>query len=239
MKICVLGNSHAISLFKAWNSLIYTNPDHNMTFFVKPQQSLADLVATDGCLVPDNAELLEAIKLSSGGFDRVNLADFDICLIHGLQLFVPILGDEFSVAVRQLTAQEAVTNSLGFETALKVRSQSDIPIYLGHCPLNCKGRTYPGQNPNPVPYRTMVSQMIDSIRLSKTWLLPQPPETIVDGVCSRADLARDRAEPDNGIVDLSLIYGVRDNKHMNEEFGILWLTAFFEHIAAIRVLPET
>jgi hypothetical protein len=85
-RICVIGNSHVNALKQGWEDIAATCPDHRLTFFASLGDRIGKLELVEGCLVPQDPALLKNIVFTSGGLDRIVLADYDVYLVYGLQL---------------------------------------------------------------------------------------------------------------------------------------------------------
>ena len=85
VRVCVLGNSHLAAAKAGWDLIASRYPGHALTFFGAPRNIMKDLVREGGRLVPRSEKLLQKIRRSSGGLDAVELAEYDVFVLYGLQ----------------------------------------------------------------------------------------------------------------------------------------------------------
>src|ERR1700748_2002214 len=83
--ICVIGNSHTAAFKQAWDNRAPAVADGvSLTFFAARSQYLDTLVYEPGAFVSRDPELSERLRLTSGGKDRIDLADYDAFVLIGM-----------------------------------------------------------------------------------------------------------------------------------------------------------
>ena len=84
-RICVLGNSHLLSMKSGWELVQDAFPEHDLTFFGAPKAMMDDLVLEGSSLVPGTEQLRRKLGNFSGGLEMVDLDAFDVFVVVGLQ----------------------------------------------------------------------------------------------------------------------------------------------------------
>ncbi|MFY0311854.1 hypothetical protein ACFMBG_18375 [Leisingera sp. D0M16] len=237
MKIAIIGNSHCGAWRRAWEKLASQFPSIDLTFFAARGGMINALSLKDQCLVPHTESLREVIKYTSGGFEKIDPALFDLFLVCGLQKQVVASYDrpEYSQGVYNRMVLDQFQASPAHQVLKKLRAITSKPIYFTPAPL----RAYPPKK-RPLARSTYEDQ---TVLLQETFLtpletiiFPQPHETIVDEVATDPRFSQNssRLETGRSNNDGSLH---RDNDiiHMNASFGELALRAFLDRV---RLVPS-
>ena len=227
-RLCVIGNSHVGSLKKAWVEHLRERKDVQPTFFASRGWLMAQMYPMKGKLVCKSAELRKMLEFTSGGKDEVVASDYDEFLIYGVNAkphFSPPSGT-CSRAVINRAIEDSIVNTLSYYLLRQLRTLTDKPIYIGHCPLWAAVSVK--SNPHPAAYIEGVS-MANRIFYCRQGaeLVPQPLETIVNGDATDPKFLRGATRLAVGDALDDLAQPETDRSHMNAEFGRLWWSKFF------------
>ncbi len=222
MRICIVSNSHLASLKLGWDAIRTRFPEIEIVFFGSPAGSIHRTRLINGKLASETPEVRQSFMLTSGGSAEIDPQDFDTFLFYGLSLLVPRLEFGISKAVRQLVARSIASASMALKMAKDVRSVSEKPIWLGHVPLpSLPLKT--AESRVMTAYEASVATLDAVINLPQTMLLRQPPETLNDELTTLTQYSI-------GAVKLLSMYEAgghklfrHDTKHMNGDFGAMWL----------------
>ena len=150
MRIAFIGNSHVASL-KAGSQLSARSEqakDH-LVFFGSPGNAMRDLEVRDDALQPRSAELARYIRVTSGGFDRIERT-YDAYVIVGYlglniaaDVFVGHRTVEFLSGNQAPISKDALDASIGDGLATvpalqlykKLRAITTAPVVFTTCPL--------------------------------------------------------------------------------------------------------
>lgn len=236
LNICVLGNSHAGSLKLGWDLMEQGYPEIKITFFAARACGLEHLSAKKGMLIPTNANLKKSLRHTSGGHEKIDLSLFDICLIYGLRLSFPYkleIGrtvNYLSKAAYDCSVHDMLTNTLAIQILQKVRSVSEMPVYVGHCPLTALNpKSFVSKK---IGYFEFVDSVNRTLASNQAILLAQPEETIIENIYTGPEYKSGAVCLDVGDGATNRSYAAEDNLHMNGLFGRIYLEHFIEHIRA-------
>ena len=245
MKVCIVGTSHASCLFAAWINISDKYPNTSISFyfsgggyFDKFEVDVKKRVLT----ISDDSIRQRFVQLS-GGEGSVNLEDFDICVIVGGFFYLPIgrlaeLGDNssarFSQGVKNSAAIDLFSNIHVAGLIPKIRSISNIPIFLIHDPFQTLESTRPTQemvNPfEKFDYERGIDLLNNAVLLSQgVRMLLQPSETIEAPYFSKREFALGRRKATQAEIDAGHVGEfVDDNHHLNTTYGELRLKRLFD-----------
>jgi hypothetical protein len=231
MKICIIGNSHVGALKRAWDTISPAYPGLEMVFFAHRGNGMAALKRQGKQLVPTSDALAAAIKFTSGGLDRIVPNDYDAFLIYGLRAS-PNFGDNdrfFSRQVRQQAVEDLTGNTLSLRILKMVRQLTDTRIYLGHDPLNSASADRP--DASNAPYESGIAILNDCVYgpLGAEMLM-QPLSTVVNGRNTDASFSQNSQRLAISTANREEKHSEGEDKHMNEAFGEIWLTAFIARL---------
>ncbi len=229
MKLCVIGNSHIASLKVAWDKELHRQyPEIQPVFFGARGGMLFFLRTSRRKLLSIDEDLSKSLRFTSGGDGEIDPKLFDAFLIYGVDSDVQdMLGLEngaFSEAVQQATFEEFWQGRPALKLALKLRSITDKPIYVGLQPL-------PSSNAIPdLPANAYGGFCAKSAELVfqplALTLVGQPGHTLADGGCTNAAFANGsdllQANPEMA----GAKHDAADTIHMNADFGAIWLREF-------------
>ena len=233
MRIAVLGDSNVAALKTAWEGMAESHPGTYLTFFASRADGLSGLMAEGFALVAEDAALRGNLKFTSGGLDRIVPGDYDLLVIYGLR-FLMSDDDEgvWSMAVRLTALRDWFSQCLSLTTLRKPRAISSIPCIVGPSPPTVA----PSAAAQPLPAeelamveRALQDTVLDGLGAS---LVRPPPSALVRPL-----------NTDRRFVDQALTLAVGDfrdggkvrannHRHMNAEYGRLWLQFMFERLRA-------
>jgi hypothetical protein len=230
MKICVLGNSHVASLKKGWDSIQADNQKYQLTFFASRQKGLAGLKLDNGVLVPSTPSLLNDISYTSGGMEEIPLDEYDVFLLYGLGLSMPILDTRLSTAVIQQTCNDIFNQALSFKIAKLIRSASNSTIYIGHNPLRSMGKIV-SPRVNKFDYKEVLGFMSSAVDIADAILIDQPFVTLINDWNTKEEYSIGSTRLDVGDKISNQSHPDNDMEHMNGDFGKLYLDSFFQRLS--------
>ncbi|ODN68502.1 hypothetical protein [Methylobrevis pamukkalensis] len=227
MKIAVLGNSHIAALKQGWTALAARCEGVDITFFGQQRDGLKNLELSEGRLVATNPVLLESLRFTSGGHSFIELAAYDIILLHGMALMGHAIAprQHFSRKALKAAFQEGVKDQLSYKLLMLIRSATDKRIYLGHEPLKADIRRKGGQATRG--YEAWIAaanrEFYEPLNAE---FLSQPLKTVVNGSATNMTYSKGskRLATQEGMGEPA--HPPKDLRHMNDEFGRLWMMKF-------------
>lgn len=84
MKLCIIGNSHAACLKKAWDLGAAAGSGRSVQFFVSSGGSMQETAVRGGGIVGVSETVSRSFALTSGGSEAMVPGDHDAILVHGL-----------------------------------------------------------------------------------------------------------------------------------------------------------
>ncbi|MGQ0564022.1 MAG: hypothetical protein ACT4OK_02990 [Gemmobacter sp.] len=239
MQIAVVGDSHVAALKSAWEAMAAVRPGTSLTFFASRSDGLAGLRPEGDALVADNDTLRGHLQFTSGGLDRIVPAAYDMVVIYGLRFLLSAEDDDdggvYSTAARAAARRDGFAQCLALVTLGKLRSISDIPCIIGPTPPGVSHDA--GALPLSADELSAVEDALQAAALEgRGAILVGPPLAAMV-----RPLNADRRFVDHA---LKLAVGderdgkgvrARNQRHMNAEYGALWLTRMFDRL---RTLPS-
>lgn len=234
MKLCVIGNSHVGALRLAWIQVLNKRfGDIEMTCFAHRGSGIAHMKVEGKSLIPENPLMARAIKFTSEGKDKVNVADYDAFVVYGLHEGSFDRGDNyFSSAVQAAAMKDRVLNQGNHILLTKLRQITDKPVFAAHDPLPALPEE--GLLPADPPYEAQIAlmQRLFYAPLDVT-LIAQPQETILQGRATQGRFTKGSEQlaiGDDGTDGRT--HGANEIQHMNADYGALWLEAFLPRFGA-------
>lgn len=231
MKICVLGNSHAASLKLGWDLISDKYKNYQLTFFASRGDLLSGLKREGNRLIPaEGVPRLKAdIEYTSDGLSCVDLSVYDVYITYGLNFQIPLLDSRLSSSVINQTLLDVYLSSLNFYVINLIREGSPSPIYVGHNPQRCNIKKQ-NQIKNVVTYSKTVECISQLIDVPNVHVVQQPRDTFSNEWNTKKEYSIGSRRLDVGDRLSNELHPENDNGHMNEYFGSLWLTSFFEQL---------
>ena len=231
MKIAVLGDSHVAALKSAWEGMAHRHPGTSLTFFASRSDGLSGLQAEGSALVAGNDTLRGHLRFTSGGLERIVPGDFDLVVIYGLRFLMS--GDDdgiYSAAVRAAARHDRLAECLSLVTLRKLRSISDLPCIVGPSP--------PTVSPDAAAQPLSADDLASVERLLQSSTLDTLRATLV---CPPLEVMVQPMNTDRRFLQQALTLAVGDvrdgskarannQRHMNADYGRLWLVALFDRL---------
>lgn len=231
MKICVLGNSHVASLKLGLDKLSASQKNVEMVFFASRGGALGALRLEGHRLVPANDNLAKAIAHTSGGKSEVALDEYDAFLVYGLGFRLPVLGRNLSAAVSRQACRDTATASLNYRICTLLRRATDKSIHLGHEPQEAAGQKSHRAS-DGLPYETVLEQMERELLGDGLKMVAQPRQTLADDWFTIPKFSAGSSRLDIGDAVSNELHPDADTKHMNADFGRMWLENFLARLSA-------
>ena len=237
MKLCIIGNSHTGALKRAWDNLIEPCFKNNLeiSFFASRGHGLKGLYLNGTSLVADNEALKKNLEFTSNGHYDIKINNYDFFLIYGL--FAPYYTSDkfYSVDVIEHSLRDHFCSAFGYTLLTMVRSATDKKIYADPRPLPANPN---GNEDNFSP--TLSSHYSEGIRLANdkiflplnSELIHQPPETLVgNNRHTHSKFSKGSKRLDEWNSEKSAPHPTEDLRHMNDQFGKIWLESFFKRLS--------
>jgi|GEM_PF-2926070 len=244
VRLCVIGNSHIAALKLGWPAAGIAGIAP--TFFGAPADGLRHVVLENGVLVPRKSDIAGHFRTISGGSDRIVLAGHDAFLLVGLNVsskrilrfykthaWVGLNGTAGKTVVHPGFAMEFMTERYGAtrmaELAATIAGATDRPVLAvaephwaswartapaGTADYGWQDAAASGDGP---AIGGLFVQAVAAALAPCAQFVPQPEETVEDGIMTRADYNKDASRLIGGEG------GGTDASHMNAAYGaVLW-----------------
>jgi len=233
MKLCILGNSHIASLKAAWdNGLSAAHPNTEITFFGARRHLMLKLVEENGRLVAREDLVAQSLATTSGGATSIDPSVYDSLLVYGLSrntnLQVGVLADGYSRAVREQAITDYWDDANLLRLLKKLRRLTDTKIYAGHSPLEAATSDPTRPKGRYADYVALSNDLV--FRDLNAELIAQPEATVVNGMGTDAGFSAGSTRLAVGKVNDDFEHREEENRHMNAEFGGIWLQAFLARL---------
>lgn len=245
-RICIIGDSHAAALKAGWDTIKDGETGRDVAFFAAPLPLLEHLAVEDGKLVAADERLAEHFGHTARGATAIG-ADHDANIVCGQglgftgMLFVynhcraigmaPLKGAlQLSRSAFDAAVDEHLGASRAIRTLEKLRQVSRAPTLLIATPIPARARrpqVWTRLEANGDKERVLSIFRESCARLATRHgavFLPQPAETFVEDMTTRAELARGAAR---------LTAAPDDLYHMNAIYGEIILRAAFAALDAM------
>lgn len=241
-RICVLGNSHTAALKGGWESG-GGRPGLVPDFFGALSSGMASLAFSDGQLLPQDPEAAAFFRSISGTGKGAIAADYDAFLLCGMGLFpVPVFQNYSRFATPSTRNSDAphyvsdaciddllwdhIGRSMMLHCARLVRQVTDAPVFLAWQAFYAEtlfdiewraAQMTPILENGDQPYvLARMKAVEDRLAAEGFQILHQPPETLAQGIMTRAEFSR-------GSVlfrqELTQQHRANDVFHMNSDYG--------------------
>lgn len=236
MRLCIVGNSHIAALKAGWDAEIgAVFPASYPTFFGVRGGGLTRLVVDGGTLTSDNAQIQRELAFTSGGQTRIDPKRFDAVLVYGLcrnvnrQVRNHGVGYSRQALETALLDYWAATSLVGIMQ--KLRQITDLPIYGGHSPLEAAKDVTESEDTSS--YRAFLADSNQQVfRYLDVELIGQPLQTIVNGNATTIGFAIGSQRLAVGAGNDKVPHENTETRHMNADFGALWLRHFLNGLVA-------
>lgn len=237
-RIFVIGNSHVGSLKQGWDRICEDTDDVELVFFAHRGEKIGALRLRGRSLIATSEDLKDALRFTSGGRDKIDLNDADLVLLYGMRLRVPHdTGCTYSVGVRNQALKDQVNRSISYALLKKIRSISEVPVVVGHDPLPASRHDRPGDSRQ---YSDRVRAMNDLMFLPlNARLLNQPMQTVESGFQTKTEYTSNSTRIAIGTRRDNELHPEKDIRHMNAEFGEMFLTELLERHVEPGLIRDT
>lgn len=225
MKICVLGNSHVASLKLGLEKIAGGPNKAELVFFASRGSAMGSLRLDGKRLVAANENLARSITHTSEGRKEIVVDDYDAFLVYGLGFRLPILGRHLTSAVRRQACRDTATASLNHRLCALLRKATDKPVHVGHDPQEAVDARQPRLSER-LPYEAVFELTANELRGERLRLVSQPRETFADDWFTQQKFSSGSTRLDIGDDISNELHRDEDNKHMNGEYGRIWLESF-------------
>lgn len=234
MRICVIGNSHVAALKTGFEGLSSeARKGAKVDFFAARGNALKGLQLVGESLKSDSPQLKRSLTFTSGGSEAILIKNYDIFLLHGLELQPFFAPDRFySQAVLTAALDEKYSETITVSLVKKIRRITNVPVYVGHTPLPASdgGKGLEGGPAGVSNYERgiILSNELFFKKIAAA-LVMQPVITIAEnGTNTLNEFSIGSRRLDVGLPDheLGTLHDRVDSLHMNDRFGSVWMQCF-------------
>jgi len=235
MNICVFGNSHTGAIKRAWDLISEAYSDINLTFYAARGTGLRSLAIENKSIISLDSEVAASIAFTSGKDDQVCLSDYDAVVVYASGLKAHNPRTFYSEQLTQIALQERFAKTMSSHICTLIRELSDMPIFLAHTPLRPADDDTQASSQEIIDY--CHHQGLANILFYQSFnaeVIPQPEETLGANGLTQSSYAKGSKKLAVGSSVDNQLHGDRDNTHMNDAFGRLWLEALFNRLNTIE-----
>ena len=191
---------------------------------------MSGLVAKNGKLVAGTESLAAAMAFVSGGVREVQARDYDAFILYGM-LILPRLALCSSKALRRAAAVDYLQSSVMQGVFTKMRSVTEKMVWIGPCPM---ASSYADRSDYPMlDYPNVIADLASMFDDPRTSILGQPLDTVLPSLTTDARFSEGTLRlPAPRTRVNTLEHPAGETKHMNAEFGALWLQSNLPQVIA-------
>lgn len=240
MRICVLSNSHAASLYGPAAD-VEKDTGCVFTFFAAPNRGMRHLVVdkNSGRLTAIKKGIQQFLSLTSGGLKYIDSAEYDAFLLHGLFVTPPRFDIRHSEAFREAATKDMLAVSESQRLTKILREVSVAPILISPEPFpadfedNDEDKILPTAYAPKKPQSTeaIYQGMSDNFLGSGVHWLRQDPNTIGGRLNTQRSFSTGSGRLKQG--DQRAAHKERDVRHMNEKYGEIVLRMACEKVKEV------
>ncbi|WP_265616763.1 hypothetical protein [Alteromonas aquimaris] len=220
---------------RAWDNSLEASfkKKFSVTFFAARGTAIGDIKIDEGALVPITPSLQKVLEFTSGGKKSIVLKDYDMFFLYGLGINAYYIKDTFySGAVVRQTVADIFEPRLANRILSMIRKGSSKRVFIGHnpMPVHAKSDTIPlsEESYNFYANGTSLSNEHYFSKLNCE-LVMQPKQTLVGNARStHSRFSKGSMKLDVSAKRSGQLHNDLDRKHMNEEFGLIFLKELFE-----------
>lgn len=169
-RICCIGTSHLGCLKSGWEEIEADYPGISMTFFGAPNAGMTELISavtlSDGSIVPRLSILEQYFAFTSGGQQKIRIADYDAFIVIGCGVGLTPLFDIYEMhRSRRMDVQapymvsedciidsvsEIFLNSTASRFVGTIRSIKKVPVFVIPDPRPSAATLDQVGSPNPI-----------------------------------------------------------------------------------------
>jgi hypothetical protein len=227
-RICVVGDSHAASLKRAWRGMAGLHDSFELRFFCARGLELSGMIVDELRLVPNSDALAQAIKFTAEGCSHIDPKNYDVFLLYGLGCY-PHFEQQTDVFhsrhVLAAALRDSAKSTLSFQLLLRLREITARDIYVGHRPLDAAKSDTPTEEAGS--YATSIRRMNEILyQPLRATIVSQPLETMVGGRFTQPHFSRGSRRLAIGDNLDDELHPDDDDVHMNDDYGLRWLAKF-------------
>lgn len=236
MRICLMGNSHMAAWKAGYDEMVDAGEwptSVSVTFFASPSDGLLDIgVSTEqrALEAPEGSELRMQLERTSGGVSAIRPDDYDFNILVGM-VRVPDLEKRFSSDL----ISEIFSGTKHYCGAAKImpriRSVTDLPIYVMPQPLTTNPRSAYPANYEPISYAERLQGVANALTHHNVIVMGQPVETLLEPQRTKPEMSSSAPRLDLGQWDrVGSKHPSTDYFHMNGAFGRLSWLSFLQSV---------
>lgn len=234
-RICVIGDSHAASLKRAWDGMVELHAEFELRFFCARGLELSGMVVDELRLSPNSESLARTLRFTAGGVDHIDPKEYEIFLLYGMGCYpyFPQTDAFLSRATLAAAVRDFAKSTLSFELLLRLRAITAKDIYVGHRPMDAAKSDIPTEELSA--YSSSIRRMNEILyQPLRTTIVSQPFETITGGRFTHSGFSRGSRRLAVGDNLDDEFHPDDDDVHMNDDYGARWLAKFLTKELAVH-----
>jgi hypothetical protein len=258
VSLCVIGNSHIAALKLGWEVIRKRVKGVEITFFGSAGRGIADLVLSEGRLVPSTEKLRQSLAYTSEGRETIDCSAYDLFCLAGmvscrwvgfsLKSHCPMgegrendARDLVSAPFVRQVARSLIDQSVALQTARKIRAATTAPILIMPAPLpsiRILKREKTARQFVGVEYLEPIfgDEMNRAAAALDSRYLPQPPETRQGAIFTKNIFSVGSVRLTQ---ELDRRHARCESGHMNQRFGVRVLKAVFATFPEVSLPAPT
>jgi hypothetical protein len=243
MRICVIGNSHVAMIKIAWDAIQSDYSDVEITFFAAKVPMLRAIRRRGDKLIFSRDVLRQAMLLTSNGIDHI-AADYDAYLIVGAEISLrTLVNPAEKLGPQRMDTLDAVAeleSTLAVTIIRHLRKITTAPIAVLPAPYHTGANAAfayewkHGDGTMTLLNDAYVAALDTLSRKLNFEFHPQPRETLQP----TEFLTQDKFSHGAMRYDVQGKSGQGDGRHMNMEFGALYLRSVLSTLGAAPTSPS-
>lgn len=250
-RLCLIGNSHLAAIKLGWSDIGASYPEYEPTFFGAPGPGSAFAVRLEGdAIVTETAAMTGHFRFTSGGKDRIALADYDAFALFSLSfnihvvveqirefrpdIFRALPGKHFiSEKVFRELVRSSYENSTAYKLARTIAGVTGNPIVISPQPLPSERLgERPGtwaqlkNNGYGESLRGLCAEVARDLCGDRAEVVWQPAHTVRDSLFTGHEFSEGSVRLKRGFDDP---HPEADFDHMNGKYGAAVLTDLLDH----------
>ncbi|MDP9141832.1 MAG: hypothetical protein M3O62_13675 [Pseudomonadota bacterium] len=241
MKVCVLSNSHAAALRQGLDRLDrHARTALDVTFFASRSDGLKALAIDGQKLHCTDPEVLRDIQHTSGGSGEIDLAHYDVFIVHAMGFRYPYTSLAAPYSQQFVTAwmRARWQQTHSYRLTEMLRAAPRAAIVVSPQPYLSEGddiaRALVEQAILPAPTLEQAFTMDAWPADGRVLFLPQPATTVVRQVLTDQRYSRGSVRLEVGDRQSGKAHPSTDHQHMNAEYGLLVWRDLMVMLAEVR-----
>lgn len=232
MRLCVIGNSHAGSLKRAWDQNERWKRDFDLEFFAARGRGLEGCTRKEQEIIPVWEKTERSFEFTSGGRTRIDLDRYEAFVIFGAHSHPYFQAPDafFSDAAVERALLDLCEGKAFFHMLKLLNGVSPRPVIIGHTPLAAANLDV-RLSQKTENYHFGISLINERLlRAMGGVMVAQPEATIVNGENTELSYSKGSRRLAVGVANDHAFHPSQDITHMNERFGELWLMQLFDRL---------